>query len=218
MLKPFLRGHMKLCPIHNCEGDKAAFGQKSEEWLCLPFFPSPSRTSIPISFLSFLLQPEMKKDIYLFKTFPYSSININKYMTLSPTLVYCAASSYNTELRLSLSNGLWMYGSHFPHIFSILLPICMTYRPYENPAHISQTLEEEAFQSSSKLPTNQQLAETCTKSDHLEMGSWFILLELSSPLQQHFWVKNSSKHMNSRPEHFSCFLCSSPKWTGHGTP
>lgn len=169
------------------------------------------------SFLFFCSQKWKKTSIYLRHSLivPLISINI---LTLSPTLVYCAASSYNTELRLSLSNGLWMYGSHFPHIFSILLPICMTYRPYENPAHISQTLEEEAFQSSSKLPTNQQLAETCTKSDHLEMGSWFILLELSSPLQQHFWVKNSSKHMNSRPEHFSCFLCSSPKWTGHGTP
>lgn len=103
-------------------------------------------------------------------------------LNLPPMLVYCSASSSNREPRLSLYNCLRMYGNHFLHIFLIFIPICMTYRSQENPAHISQTTGGDAFQGSSKLPTNQQLAETCTKSDHLEMGSWLTSLELSSPL------------------------------------
>lgn len=79
--------------------------------------------------------------------------------------------------------------------------------------HTSQTMGGDAFQGSSKLPTNQQLVEMCTKSDHLETGSWLMLLKLSFPLQQPFWVKNSSKHMHSRPGHFS-FVSYAPHQNG----
>lgn len=74
--------------------------------------------------------------------------------------------------------------------------------PRKTSAYFS-ILGGDSFQGSSKLPTSRQLVDTWTEGDHLETGSWLTLLELSSPPQQPFWVKNSSKHTHSWPGYFS---------------
>lgn len=129
-------------------------------------------------------------------------INIDKYIEFTTHVgLLCCFILYHKTKTQPLELALDVWKPFFIYIFSILLPICMT-QILGKPNTYSQTMGGDAFRGSSKLPTDQQLVETCTKSDHLEMGSW-LMLKLSSPLQQPFWVKNSSKHMHSRPGHFS---------------
>lgn len=92
----------------------------------------------------------------------------------------------------------------YRYIFNIASHLC-DIQILGKPAHISRPWwgGRDAFQGSLKLPTNQQLVETWTRSDHLETGSGLTLLELSSLPQQPFWVSSSSKHTRSRPGYFS---------------
>ena len=111
--------------------------------------------------------------------------------------------SQNQTLAFRFGSGC-MEAILYRYIFSIASHLC-DIQILGKPAHISRPGwgGGDAFQGSSKLPTNRQLVETWSESDHLETGSWLTLLELSSLPQQPFWVNSSSKHTHSRPGYFS---------------
>lgn len=179
--------------------------KQSKNWSHLPSFSSPS---LSIFFLFSLLQPEMKEDINLFKTFPYVPININKCIEFITHVVFFVLPhliSQNQDLAFRIGSGCMEAIFHI--YFQYCFPLAWCIDPRKTQHIFLRPWGGVPFKGSSKLPTNQQLAETCIKSSHLEMVSWLMLLELSSPLQQTFWVKNSSKHMHSRPGHFSCVFC-----------
>lgn len=182
--------------------------------------------SLPVSkFPSLFLSPsfshatrsEMRHLLIL--RHPYVPRNINRYteFTTHVGLLRCLISYHRTKPQpLDLALDAWK--PFFIDTFSILLPICVTYRSQGN-QRIFLDLGGgcgDAFQGSAKLPTNRQLVETWTRSDHLETGSRLTLLELSSLPQQTFWVSSSSKHTHSRPGYFSSVfsaLCQSGRVT-----
>ena len=72
-------GEHRACRERTLPGAGDVLGAELGGNHALPF-SSHSRTAIPPSFLPSLMQPEMKGDIHLFKTYPYVPMNINKYI------------------------------------------------------------------------------------------------------------------------------------------